>query len=233
MGGAPSSVVIVIPAYNEERTVGSVVAELRGLGLPVIVVNDASTDNTGNEARRAGACVVDLLVNLGAWGATQCGMRKALAQGYSTVVTCDADRQHDPRSVLELVAYQRTSQADLVIGSCIQRASGARKFAWQVFRYVTGLHVQDLTSGLRLYSSQALAVLSATAGTFMDYQDVGVLLLVRSRGLRIVETPVSMCQRQHGHSRIFRNWLVVLEYLVLTMLISIGGNRFTVNKGLW
>lgn len=230
MQPAPYSSVVVIPAYNEEHTVGDVVCTLRSFGLPVIVVNDASSDDTAQIARHFGAIVVNLSANLGAWGATQCGFRKALQLGYDVVVTCDADKQHNPASVLELLDRQQQVHVDVLIGSCCERVSGARKFAWNIFRGITGLQVEDLTSGLRLYSKRAVAALAGSEGSLIDYQDVGVLLFLRGLGLRIQEHSVSMCTRVYGHSRIFRNWFVVFEYLTSTMLLSIGGNRFTVRK---
>lgn len=222
---------VVVPAHNEAATVGEVVCELVQLGFAVIVVDDASSDATAAEARKAGANVVSLLENLGAWGATQCGMRRALDMGFRLVVTCDADKQHEPATVPELVTCWRQTGADVIIGSCVERVSGARKFAWSVFRTITGLPVRDLTSGLRLYSYAALTALASPQGTLVDYQDVGVLLLLRDLGMKVEECSVSMCTREYGHSRVFRNWFVVFEYMMLTMFLAVGGNRFTLGKG--
>ncbi len=87
--------VIIIPAHNEEKSVTGVIDEIRELTVfPVVVVDDASTDDTILMARKAGAIVVPLAVQLGAWGATQAGLRYAYKNAYTCAVTMDADGQH-------------------------------------------------------------------------------------------------------------------------------------------
>src|SRR4030043_362879 len=100
-----SSLAVLIPAWNEEATVADVVSKIREVGLyDVIVINDASTDQTADRAAEAGARVLNLLVNLGAWGATQTGIRFALKKGYRQVITMDADGQHLSSEIPQLMA---------------------------------------------------------------------------------------------------------------------------------
>ncbi|HMY40796.1 MAG TPA: glycosyltransferase, partial [Marinagarivorans sp.] len=90
------SLIALIPAYNEEATVGAIVAQVRQLWrCPVVVIDDCSTDATIAVARAAGAIVLPLTLQLGAWGAMQTGLRYALRQGYRTAITLDADGQHE------------------------------------------------------------------------------------------------------------------------------------------
>src|SRR5687767_6781063 len=100
--GTTDRVVVVVPALNEVVTVGAVVAGLRSEGLPVVVVDDGSTDDTSAAARAAGATVLRLPFNLGVGGALRCGFRFAIANGYDAVVQCDADGQHDPSEARKL-----------------------------------------------------------------------------------------------------------------------------------
>src|SRR4030042_2259155 len=127
-------------------------SKLRGSGLyDVIVINDASTDQTADRAAAAGARVLNLLVNLGAWGATQTGIRFALKKGYRQVITMDADGQHLSSAIPHLLAPIDAGNADVVIGSCTERGSHARKIAWRFFRGLTGVEIEDLKMGLRAY----------------------------------------------------------------------------------
>ena len=103
---------------NEASSIGQVVQAIKHhFVCLVIVVDDASTDHTALVARRAGAFVLSHVTNLGAWRATQTGIRYALAQGMNQVLTCDADGQHPIEALKEL--YQQASpNADCVIGAC-------------------------------------------------------------------------------------------------------------------
>ncbi len=219
---------VVIPAYNEARTIASVVRAARSaLGCAVLVVSDGSRDATVASARVAGAMVIDLPMQLGAWGATQAGIRYAQRHGYERVVTLDADGQHDPATVPALM--RQAERADVVIGMCPGRLSAAKRLAWAWFRLLTGLSVQDLTSGLRVYGPRAVRLLARSEATLLDYQDVGVLMLLRRFGLSVAEVPVSMRERCDGHSRVFSSWLLVASYLLHTTVLCIA--RFGEPRG--
>jgi len=215
-----SNIAVLIPAWNEEATVASVVANLKkDIDCDVIVINDASMDGTVAQAERAGAEVLSLPVNLGAWGATQTGIRYALKQGYRQVITMDADGQHDSAFIRKLLAPIQEGTADIVIGSCPDRGSKARKIAWMLFRWITGLDIEDLTSGFRSYDSSAMILLASREATLLEYQDVGVLMLLMHSGLRIREVEVKMQPRQVGSSKVFGSWFKVAEYMTLTMIL--------------
>ncbi|WP_051434558.1 glycosyltransferase family 2 protein [Desulfonatronum lacustre] len=220
---AASPVLVVIPAWNEQASIGDVVRQVIALEeFHVLVVDDASTDDTADLALRAGAQVVTLPVNLGAWGAMQTGMRYARQNGYQTVITMDADGQHLAETLPSLLTPLRDYHADVVIGSCTPRGSRARKTAWTLFRRLSGLNVRDLTSGLRAYSGPAVTLLASSRASLLDYQDVGVLLLLRKAGLRIQEVQVAMCPRRHGSSKVFSSWLKVGEYMLLTLVLCLS-----------
>ena len=215
-----SSLAVLIPAWNEEATVADVVSKIREVGrYDVIVINDASTDQTAVRAAAAGARVLSLLVNLGAWGATQTGIRFALKKGYRQVITMDADGQHPSSAIPHLLAPIVAGEADMVIGSCTERGSHARKIAWQFFRGMTGLGIEDLTSGFRAYDLPAMKILASKEATLLEYQDIGVLLLLMHSGMRIQEVKVPMGFRLSGSSKIFSSWFKVAEYLLLNLIL--------------
>lgn len=219
--GTIASTAAVIPAQDEAAGIGEVVARTRAVGLPVFVVDDCSADRTAAIARRAGARVLRLPFHAGAWAATQTGIRAALADGYQQVVTLDADGQHQPEDIPRLLDCMAQSGPDLVVASCIARGNRRRKLAWRLLRLLSGLQVADLTSGYRVYGHDAMRVVAGRDCTLLEYQDVGVLLQLHRRGLRIEELDVAMNPRGHGQSRIFRSWFAVGRYLVYSTLVSI------------
>lgn len=220
MGKPRRSVLAVIPAYNEAATVADVVrGAIAHAGCDVLVVNDASSDATSAQARAAGATVIDLPLNLGAWGATQTGMRYAQRRLYDAVVTLDADGQHHAESLPAMLAELERSDADVVIGTYAQRLSLAKRVAWWYFRLLTGLPVQDFTSGLRAYDRRAVRTLASRAASLLDYQDMGVLMLLYQKGFVLRELPTVMSPRKSGMSRVFASWLVVARYMLHTTVL--------------
>ncbi|GAB4212256.1 MAG: hypothetical protein Fur007_04210 [Rhodoferax sp.] len=217
---------IVIPARDEAATLGDVVRGLRARGWHhVLVIDDQSQDGTGDLAEQAGARVVRPAIAVGAWGGMQLGLRYALEQGYAQVITMDADGQHEVAEIETLVQAVQQPGVDVVIGSHPQRASWMRRLAWRWFRLLAGFEVHDLTSGFRLYNRRAIRALAGSQATLIDYQDIGVLLLLRRAGMQVVEVPVSMNPRQVGRSKIFSSWARVARYMLATTLLCLTGLR--------
>ncbi len=109
-------VAIVIPAYNEEKTIGEVVKEARKYGK-VFVVDDASSDSTAEVARKVGARVLRQIINQGAGFTTRTGIEAAIASGADIIVTIDADGQHNPKDIPRLISTLTREKLDIVIGS--------------------------------------------------------------------------------------------------------------------
>ena len=222
-GFEPNELIAIIPARNEQPTVGSVVKQVKAeAGCDVIVVDDDSEDRTGETAREAGAIVLPLRFQLNAWGATQAGLRYALKSGYRIAVTLDSDGQHLAQSIHSLMPPVLENRADVVIGAFPQRGSLARRLAWTIFRLLSGLTYEDLTSGLRVYNHEAMKVLASKKATILDYQDLGVLILLGKSGFRILEVPVVMQQRVTGKSKVFDSWFTVFRYMVQTIILCLS-----------
>lgn len=214
-------ILIVIPARDEETSIGGVVERLQAAGWhDVLVIDDRSSDATARIASKSGARLLCPALRLGAWGAMQAGIRFARRNGYGGVITMDADGQHEVAEIPSLLHAR--SGADVVIGACPERGSLLRRFAWAWFRRIAGFSLADLTSGFRYYNAAAIDLLAGSEATLLDYQDVGVLLLVRRAGLRIAEVPVSMNLRQAGKSRIFHSWFAVAFYMAETTLLCLA-----------
>ena len=133
----------------------------------------------------------------------------------------DADGQHLGSELPGLIRHLAAG-VHVVIGSYPERGSPARRFAWHLFRQLTGLTFADLTSGFRAYDLQAMIVLAGREASLVDYQDIGILLLLRKAGLDIVEHPVTMRPRLAGRSHIFSSWRVVFAYMIETTLLCLA-----------
>jgi len=213
--------IVIIPAYNESQDIAYVIGEInKHSNFPVVVIDDASTDDTIIKAKQAGAVVVPLAVQLGAWGATQTGLRYALKNDYAYAITMDADGQHLAESLPALLQPIINKEADVTIGSCTRRGSAMRKIAWTLMKKVSGLRLEDLTSGFRVYDRRAIRRLAAWQATLLEYQDVGVLAMLQSSGIKIKDVEVDMLPRRHGMSRIFYSWTSVFYYMSYTLLLS-------------
>jgi len=218
--------IVILPAFNEQRDIDTVVREIRRVSdYPVLVVDDCSTDRTVELARKAGAQVIPLSQQLGAWGAIQTGLRYACQQGYTVAMTMDADGQHEPVWIDKLFAPVLSGEADVTIGCCVRRGSRLRKIAWVLLKLASGLTMEDITSGFRVYNRAAMELLSDREATLLEYQDVGVLVMLKNAGLRLQDVDVTMLPRTSGPSRIYHSWLVVAYYMAHTLLLGFSKRR--------
>jgi glycosyltransferase involved in cell wall biosynthesis len=203
-------VVVVIPARNEAASVGAVVSRVRDLepDFTILVIDDASRDGTAEIARRAGALVLAAPINLGYGGAVQAGFKYALEHDYDLVVLMDADGQHDPASIGDLVEASR--DYDLVVGSRFRgglsyriprlRLAGMRVFS-RIASAITGLHLTDTSSGFQAVSRRVFS-LFALGSYPVDFPDADTLIWVAKHGFTIGEVSVVMHQRAAGKSMI-------------------------------
>lgn len=214
--------VVVIPAFNEASSVGAVVESALLHAERVVVVDDASQDNTAKLAEAAGAAVLRLPVQLGAWGATQTGMRYAVRKGFDIAITMDADGQHKSSDIPNLIAPLLAEEANVVIGACPQRGSPLRHLAWRWIRSLSGINLGDFTSGFRAYDRLAIRKAASWKATLLEYQDIGVLMLFQRHSLVITDVIVTMSERVSGHSRIFGDWGAVIYYMAYTLILGLS-----------
>jgi glycosyltransferase involved in cell wall biosynthesis len=193
---------IVIPAWNEARSIAGVVAACRTSApdFDVLVVDDGSSDGTAAIAKRAGARVVSHPYNIRYGAALQTGYLYALREGYDLVVQLDADGQHDPADAPLLAAPILAGKADLVVGSRFHAGSTyemplLRRLgsAWfrVLVRALSGVELGDPTSGLQALSRGVLELYSTEIFP-LDYPDADVLVLAARSGFRITEIDAHM-----------------------------------------
>jgi glycosyltransferase involved in cell wall biosynthesis len=203
-------VLVLVPAFNEEGSVGTVVDEVVRHGYDVLVIDDGSVDRTADKARRAGAIVLRLPVNLGVGGALRCGFRYAVTHGYSTVVQCDADGQHDPAQIPVLLDTMRTEHADLVVGSRFARddatyeVGAVRRLVMHRLAHLasrrTGVTITDATSGFRAIGGRLLGSFAASYPAEYLGDTIEALAQASRSGFRVVQVGVRMRPRAAGIS---------------------------------
>ena len=192
-----SDVVVLIPALNAARSIGPLIAEAKQHVERVLVVDDGSSDGTGDVARAQGAMVIRHDVNRGKGGALKTGFAWALEQQLDGVITLDADGQHLPRQIPLFIEHRRTTGADLIIGGrahlfdgMLPRRRMANRFsAWAVAK-ASRTNIQDSQSGYRFYSSRMLREIPLRSEGF----DLETEVIIRAgvRGLRVEQIPIDL-----------------------------------------
>jgi len=201
-----------MPAYNEAKVIGQVIRDipkniLGASSQEVIVVDDNSSDNTGDVAAKAGATVLHHRLNLGAGGATITGLEYAYRHNFDVAVTLDSDGQHDPEEIKDLVAKIKGGY-DLVIGSrlLIRQITDMpvyKLFGNNLLNFITFLFyrvwVTDSQSGFRAYSKRALKHCNITD---MGYEFCSAIIgRIRSKNLRICEVPIKTIYTEYSKAK--------------------------------
>jgi glycosyltransferase involved in cell wall biosynthesis len=188
----------VLPAFNEELVIGSIVLRTKQYVDHVIVVNDGSSDRTGEVAKLAGAEVIQLEYNTGKAYTILLGLRRARETGCTVAVMLDADGQHDPREILRVAGLVSAGKADLVIGSrFLEKKRGIpahRQVGQKILDLFTNMgaktKVTDSQSGFRALSCQALDNLDFRSDGYNVESDM--IAHFSAIGLSIKEVPISV-----------------------------------------
>ena len=216
---------VIIPAFNEEGSVGKVVKEVK-THLPQIdalVVNDGSTDLTSKIAEAKGAIVLDLPFNLGIGGAMQAGYKYAYEKGYDIAIQVDGDGQHDPREIPKLLRALGEAKVDVAMGSRFigdsdYKASVMRRVGILVLSkavsMIVGEKLTDPTSGFRAANRRAIQLFSVNYP--QDYPEPEAIVLLHQCRLKMKEIPVRISQRYSGESSITK--LRSIYYMVKVLL---------------
>lgn len=218
-----NQVLLVIPAYNEEKNIEKVVDRLiRDFPqLDYVVVNDGSRDSTAQICRTRGYNLLDLPVNLGLAGCFQAGMKYAWQQGYSYAIQFDGDGQHRPEYIMAM-KEKMDEGYDIVIGSRYvtrkkewsMRMIGSRMIGAAI-RLTTGARLTDPTSGMRLFSRKMIEEFALNLNYGPEPDTISFLI---KQGARVAEVPVIIDERTAGES--YLKPLTAASYMA-RMLISI------------
>lgn len=225
-----SKILVMIPAYNEEKTIEEVV---RGAGelyphVDILVINDGSEDKTEKYAEEAGAFVITLPFHAGGTIAVLTGYLVALQHNYDYLVKIDGDGQHRPRDIRRVLEPVVSGEADICVGSRylmknenkVEEDSvvkiGGRAFSSTLISALIKRKITDVTSGLRAWNRKALRTLIDIYLNSRRLPDDSVLWLVETliaskSGLRIIEVPIEVLSRRHGKSKSY-SFLKMVKY---------------------
>jgi glycosyltransferase involved in cell wall biosynthesis len=227
-------VLAILPAFNEEVTIASVIAEIREKvkGVDICVVNDGSSDRTAEKARGKGVQILNHPYNMGIGVAVQTGFIYAARKNYDIAVQVDADGQHDPAYIENMVTLLQKGTADVVSGSrfiskngyksSFPRRLGILWFDW-VNRLILGQRITDSTSGFRAFNRQTIEFLADNYPE--DYPEPEVLVILEKAGFRVREIPVKMRKRQGGKSSIrgFKSLHYMIKVMLAILMRSLKG----------
>lgn len=200
-------VLVIVPAWNEEDSVGGTIAEIRGASIDydVLVIDDGSTDSTAMRAREAGAQVLTLPFNLGVGGAMRTGFVYAQRRGYRRAIQVDADGQHNPEDIARVLEGLR--EADISIGARFADVGdyavrGPRWWAMvvlaRVISRVSGAKLTDVTSGFRAANERAIAQYVRYYPAEYLGDTIDSLVAAVHSGLRVTQVGVAMRPRTMG-----------------------------------
>lgn len=227
---------IIIPAYNEELNIESVIDSISeaGCDYDYLVVNDSSTDGTEEVLNQNSFNYVSLPVNLGIGGAVQTGYKYARDNGYDVAIQMDGDGQHNPEYYKEAVDIIEQGEADIVIGSRFIEKEGfqtsfMRRFGIKLLsimiKIVCGETVRDVTSGYRIVNRKFIEYFAEEYA--QDYPEPEAIVAAKLNGAVIKEIPVIMNEREEGESSI--SPLKSVIYMIKVTLAIIF-YRFTVKR---
>lgn len=229
-------ILVIVPAYNEESTIGGTLdnlkrIKLQHLELDVCVINDGSKDRTAEIVKsREGVSLLNLPYNLGIGGAMQTGYRYANRNNYDIAIQFDADGQHGEKDLEALIRPIQAREADVVIGSRFlektpYKGSTLRRIGIYYFSklllYLTGASITDPTSGYRAINKKVIKLFSKNYP--MDYPEPEVIIKLKKKNYRLKEVTVNMRERQGGKSSItfFHSIYYVIKVSISIVLQSL------------
>ena len=209
-----NGVLALIPGYQEGPRIATVVDGARA-HLPVVVVDDGSTDDTAAQAEAAGAAVLRQVLNAGKGAALRAGFRYALEHGAAAVVTLDADGQHDPAEIPSFLAVFEASRPELIVGRRdfgsmppVRRLSNTLG-GW-VISTAVGRHVPDNQSGYRLIGRRLMTALLDSDESGFEFE---VEMIARCIALGLPMTDVPIRTIYGGEPSHIRPWRHFTEFV--------------------
>ena len=221
---------IVIPAYNEEKSIVRVVEHLKEVlpGYDYVIINDGSADNTAKICREHGYHMIDQKINLGLSGTFQCGMKYAQKHDYDAVIQFDGDGQHRPEYIPAMAAKIEEGY-DIVIGSRFvdkPKPKSMRMFGGNMIelftKLTTGKNIHDPTSGMRMYGRRIIRFMAEEINLPPEPDTISYLIRC---GAKVTEVQVEMDERLEGES--YLNAWRSMQYMmnVCTSILVIGAFR--------
>ena len=232
------NVLVIVPAFNEQESIGAVLQTLLDHNYQVLVVDDGSVDKTRLIAQEAGVDVLTLPFNLGVGGALRAGFKFAVRHGYRAVVQVDADGQHDASQIVSLMENANESGAHLVLGSRFQRSTESMTVPIvrrQVMRLLsalasraTGTTIADATSGFRLIQNPLLSEFAQVFPSYYLGDTYEALMSAGKAGYVVKEIPTVIVNRTHGTSS--ASTLQSVKFIFKSVVVAALGFHIHIKK---
>jgi len=219
---------IIIPAFNEEENIASVIAGIKNqTDADIIVIDDGSKDHTAEKAGNAGAFVIRHPFNMGYGVALQTGYKYAVKKKYDFLLQMDGDGQHDPNAIPEFFNQIESRECDVVVGSRflgegnykagVLKSIGIGLFTF-IIQIICGERITDPTSGYQCLNRKVFTFF--TQDSFpCDYPDANIIIMLHRMGFTIKEIPVVMDANPAGRS--MHKGFFTLAYYFFKMFLSI------------
>lgn len=238
----PRKVMVMVPAFSEEKNIRQVIKEVRtkAPGMDIVIIDDGSKDRTRELCLNSGVKVLKHPFNMGYGVTIQTGYKYAVEYGYDVVVQVDGDNQHDPAHIHELLAALDSSGVNVVIGSRFLADDGkkwpfARRVGIKIFStiasVITGQPITDSTSGFQALDRKAFTFFSKLDNFPYDYPDANALITLYFAGFKIQEIPVSMRDRVHGTSMTagLKTLIYVSQMLISILMVLLRKKKLRTN----
>lgn len=234
----PNNILLIIPAYNEEKSIQKTIDPIISTGYDYIIINDGSIDSTKEILDRNNYNYINLFTNLGIGAAVQTGYKYAYENNYDIAVQFDADGQHNSEYIKDLIQPILDQKADLVIGSCFidknsknQRSSKIRRigihFLSSTIKLFSGKRLYDPTSGFRATNRKTIKRFANNYPS--EYPEpISNYELLKSDHYKIKEIPVKMNKRTAGRSSIhsWKSIYAAVNVFLSILILSFGRNKY-------
>ena len=220
-----------MPALNEQESISAVVDAVKSVGFQVLVVDDGSSDETYSIAKRSGALVMELSMNLGVGGALQSGFAYAIENGFEAVIQIDGDGQHPSTSITRLIDAANKSDADMVVGSrFLDDASSmnlpiVRRIGMAILRIYASTScrtkITDSSSGFRLIRKPLLTEFAKSFPSHFLGDTFEALVVSGRKNYKVIEIPAQFKNREFGESSA-TSWASILLILRALVVTSFG-----------
>lgn len=230
---------VIIPAYNEADVIAQVIKDAKHFFktsqnmIDILVVNDGSTDHTSHEAHKAGAKVIDHILNSGVGSATATGLSYATQYGYAVAATMDGDGQHSPHDVIRGIDELVKRNADLLIGSRLMRDPNTEISDMSLLKRIGnnglsiitfmlfGVRTTDSQSGMRIFSRKALEKLRWKTSGYEFCSEM--VWRARRAKLIIEEYPIQAIYTDYSKAKGQNNWngVNILKSLIRQRIVEL------------
>lgn len=223
---ATPKITVIIPAYNEEKTIQQVIREVKSYTENIIVIDDGSTDNTRKMAEQEGAIIYHHIINRGLGGALSTGIQAALLGEADIFLTFDADGQHRAEDIPKMIKPIIEEEADIVIGSRLLNLSKNmpvfRKLANHIANAITyilfGIKTTDSQSGLRCFNKKTAQLIDIKTNSMEVSSEI--IKEIKNHNLKFVEVPIQAIYTDYSLSK-GQNFILGLKTFIKLIILKL------------